>query len=312
MKKRLFLSSAIMTGVLAVALSTGTYAWYNITSNANIGYVSASANLTTTVDQYSLGNDGTMSLTALFAASSDTSGKKTAKGSLTDTASAHVYNGTVGADGNNVYNGLPLAAVDADEYDADFTLPTYSTTLQDVDLTNSVGHTYANNAGGLVDVTEQAAKPYGAFTFTLSSGSTTVNKPQLSAAVANTTVESTAVGTGSLVLTVTVQAIGHVRLSATEDATIFSNGPANSISYTITLGSDGTITLGNGVTGTSTITDDTAIALSWAFPNIYYSVEPAVTTNNVDSNANDSENTAHGTTGSNDGVSITITPTRGA
>jgi hypothetical protein len=299
MKKRLFLSSAIMTGVLAVALSTGTYAWYTVTSNGAVETVQASANLTTAVDTYNAGA-GTMTLTPTFAAANDTAGVKTAKGTLTDTSKAHSYNGTVDGAGNNVYNGEPLAAVDADPYDADFTLPTYSTTLQDVDLTNSKGHTYANAAGGLIDVTEQAAKPYGAFTFTVDSGTTTVNKSELAMAVAATKVGGTAVGEKKLQLTITVQAIGNVRLSNKEDATIFSNSVANSYTYVITLGSDGTIALGSGVSGTSALTE-TSVALSWTFPDIYYSVAPANTTNNLAEGANNSENTAHST----DGVSIT-------
>jgi hypothetical protein len=44
MKKRLFLSSAIMTGVLAVALSTGTYAWYQ---SSTTGSKAALASATT-------------------------------------------------------------------------------------------------------------------------------------------------------------------------------------------------------------------------------------------------------------------------
>jgi hypothetical protein len=166
MKKRLFLSSAVMTGVLAVALSTGTFAWYNV---AGQGYVKTT-NISEQLDAKNFnygGLGGEMDITTAFKAV-DGTGKMTKKGVLADADKKHSYDGDDKAASNNLYNGLAQTG-------EEFTLPTWgsttngdkkSTGLQPVDLTNSFGHTYANSDSGLVDITEQAERPYGALTFT--------------------------------------------------------------------------------------------------------------------------------------------------
>ena len=54
MKKRLLISSALMTAVLACALGTGTYAWYQATAGS-IGYgTTAAANISTSEGTYTL------------------------------------------------------------------------------------------------------------------------------------------------------------------------------------------------------------------------------------------------------------------
>jgi hypothetical protein len=59
MKKRLFLSSAIMTGVLAVALSTGTYAWYQSSTTGGL-----SSTATETVETANKGAIGAVEVAA--------------------------------------------------------------------------------------------------------------------------------------------------------------------------------------------------------------------------------------------------------
>jgi hypothetical protein len=118
-----------------------------------------------------------------------------------------------------------------------------------------------------------------------------------------------AVGQRYLVLTATVQATGHVRLSRTKDATVFSNAEGNAYSYTIILGYDGTITfetIGDKelVTGEQ-FNDTEEKAIDWDFAPIYYSVAPAVTENSTSKNADDIEQAGHN--GGKDGVKITWT-----
>jgi hypothetical protein len=63
MKKRLFLSSAIMTGVLAVALSTGTYAWYQASgTGAGMSVSATEANISTAASEL-----GSLGMLATFA-----------------------------------------------------------------------------------------------------------------------------------------------------------------------------------------------------------------------------------------------------
>jgi hypothetical protein len=91
MKKRLFLSSAVMTGVLAVALSTGTFAWYNV---AGQGYVKTT-NISEQLDAKNFnygGLGGEMDITTAFK-KVDGKGKMTKKGVLADTDKKHSYDG---------------------------------------------------------------------------------------------------------------------------------------------------------------------------------------------------------------------------
>lgn len=57
MKKRLLISSVLMSAVLACALGTGTYAWYEATAGS-IGYgTTTAANISTSEGQYVLGSE---------------------------------------------------------------------------------------------------------------------------------------------------------------------------------------------------------------------------------------------------------------
>jgi hypothetical protein len=348
MKKRLFLSSAVMTGVLAVALSTGTYAWYTVSGAGEVKVTGANTVLNSSVENYA-GLGGKMTLQTTFKAVTET-GKATAKGELADKDKAEKYNGKEGDEENNVYQGL---AMEGKEYD----LPTFEAgELKPVDLTNKKGHTYANTKAGLTDVTDKADMPFGVFSFEAKAMSSDkkLTKNGLGQSVADTQIhkdwskvaegeafssESTyythsegqyvlaegltsfaegteyyteiteAVGQRYLVLTATVQATGHVRLSRTKDATVFSNKEENAYSYTIILGYDGTITfetIGDKelVTGEQ-FNDTEEKAIDWNFTPIYYSVAPEVTKNSTLKNADDIEQAGHN--GGKDGVKITWT-----
>lgn len=265
MKKRLFLSSAVMTGVLAVALSTGTFAWYNVAGQGYVKTTNVSEQLDAKNFNYG-GLGGEMDITTSFKAV-NSKGKMTEKGVLENTDSAHSYDGDDKDTSNNLYNGL---AQEGTEFD----LPTWgsttdgegktSTGLQPVDLTNSKGHTYANSDSGLVDITEQALRPYGAFTFTADGrNDVKLNKEQLGQSAMLTKVKTTneageeveeAVSNRRLELTITVQATGHVRL-AKEEKNVFSNPEGNALYYKVIIsGSDGSIEFGsseeNKLTGT--------------------------------------------------------------
>ena len=326
MKKRLFLSSAVMTGVLAVALSTGTYAWYNVSGNGYVHTTNVSEQLDARNFGYG-GLGGEMVITTSFKAV-NLAGNRTDKGNITGDFK---YNGDDSAADNNVYDGLAFGG------DAIETLPTWgsitdeetektSTGLQPVDLTNSKGHTYANSKSGLVDVTDLAQNPYGVFTFT-ANGPTDVllSKKGLADSAKFTTVtqktetgtEEVEIGYNKLKLTITVQATGHVRL-AKEKENVFTNAQANALSYVVIIdGQSGDITFGDGSVeggkaGTDAEGDINGVygkqfsekegeeqTIDWRFDNIYYSVAPAVTENSTDNDANANESAGH-----NGGVTV--------
>ena len=298
MKKRLFLSSAVMTGVLAVALSTGTYAWYTINGGGEVKTVNASSDLVTSKDTYG-GLGGHLQIEASFLPVEHT-GKRTALGNLPEGKNVEVYNGTDGDEGNVVRDGQIMSA-------EDFTCPTYSseTGLADVDLTNKAGHSYANAKNGLTDVTDQAEKPYGVFTIKAEDKSQTALKiGNLRASVAETEFDGVSVGTNSIKLTLTVQAVGHVRISNKEDITMFTNTAGNNLKYEITLsGKDGSITASDGVT-VQQFNDKEEKVLSWTFENIFYTVEPAVKENSVADDADTNENDGHETGEKADGIEL--------
>jgi hypothetical protein len=299
MKKRLFLSSAVMTGVLAVALSTGTYAWYTINGVGEVKTVNASSYLVTSKDTYG-GLGGQLEIEASFLSVEQHTGKRTALGNLPEGKTAEVYNGTDGDEGNVVRDGQIMSA-------EDFTCPTYSseTGLADVDLTNKAGHSYANAKTGLTDVTDQAKKPYGVFTIKAEDKSqTALLIKNLQASVAETEFDGVAVGTNSIKLTLTVHAVGHVRISNKEDITMFTNTAGNNLTYEITLsGKDGSITASEGVT-VKQFDDDKEQTISWTFENIFYTVEPAVKENSVADDADTKETEGHETGKNVDGIEL--------
>jgi hypothetical protein len=94
MKKRLFLSSAVMTGVLAVALSTGTYAWYTVSGAGEVKVTGANTVLNSSVENYA-GLGGKMTLQTTFKAVEE-KGNATAKGDLANKDKAEKYSGTEG------------------------------------------------------------------------------------------------------------------------------------------------------------------------------------------------------------------------
>lgn len=54
MKKRLLISSVLMSAVLACALGTGTYAWYEATTKGEASVTSSSADISTKANNYSV------------------------------------------------------------------------------------------------------------------------------------------------------------------------------------------------------------------------------------------------------------------
>ena len=55
MKKRLFITSALMTAVMAASLATGTYAWYVTSAGAGVTTVDATSKVNTAANNYSAG-----------------------------------------------------------------------------------------------------------------------------------------------------------------------------------------------------------------------------------------------------------------
>lgn len=54
MKKRLLITSALMTAVLGASLATGTYAWYTVTNAASLTHTAISADFTANDTQHAL------------------------------------------------------------------------------------------------------------------------------------------------------------------------------------------------------------------------------------------------------------------
>jgi hypothetical protein len=281
MKKRLFLSSAVMTGVLAVALSTGTYAWYTVGGQGHVVATGADTTVTAQVNDYN-GLGKQMDLKTTIVAAKDTEGNLTVKGQLPEGKQDLVYEGDDSDPNNVLYQGK------AQEGDP-FTLPTYTDHLGNVDLTSSLGHTYANSTRNyLVDVTEMAKAPYGAFSFVAAvPDSVKLNKENLGISVSLTKVGDVDVGGNKLELTATVKAGGHVRLSKTEKD-VFSAEEETTLTYTITLDSKGNIEFGKGVHGEQ-FEDAVEKQLKWTFDDIYYSVAPAYWQNRTGDNADSEE-----------------------
>ncbi len=55
MKKRLFITSALMTAVMAASLATGTYAWYVTGAGTGVSLVEATSKVNTAANSYSAG-----------------------------------------------------------------------------------------------------------------------------------------------------------------------------------------------------------------------------------------------------------------
>ena len=62
MKKRLLISSVLMSAVLACALGTGTYAWYSATTTGGLNAATSSATVTTTSQGHTVGSDASVKL----------------------------------------------------------------------------------------------------------------------------------------------------------------------------------------------------------------------------------------------------------
>ena len=63
MKKRLLITSALMTAVLGASLATGTYAWYEATSNAEVSSTASSSTFNTSSQGHEIGGAGEIRLT---------------------------------------------------------------------------------------------------------------------------------------------------------------------------------------------------------------------------------------------------------
>ena len=273
-----------MTGVLAVALSTGTYAWYTVGGQGHVVATGENTTVAAHVNDYN-GLGKQMDLKTTIVAAKDTEGKLTVKGQLPEGKQDLVYKGDDSDINNVLYQG------EAQKGDP-FTLPTYTDKLGNVDLTSSLGHTYANSTRGyLVDVTEMAKAPYGAFSFVAAvPDSVKLNKENLGISVSLTKVDDVAVGNNKLELTATVKAGGHVRLSKTEEG-VFSAEEETTLTYTITLDSIGNIEFGEGVHGDQ-FEDAVEKQLKWTFDDIYYSVAPKYWQNRTDDKADSEEEKA--------------------
>jgi len=170
MKKRLFISSILMTLVLLVAITTATFAWYSATS--------ASATLTP-------GSTGTITAKS----SGYSAGDLTITGEFTgDLASACT-----------------------------------------LDLTDVNGKTYVRSGSTNLEVSSAQSKTFatGTIVATLSGAANASNEQRANFA-----------GT----YTVTVTAGAHVRITDDADAKFAAASIGNSISFTVVIAADGTVT----------------------------------------------------------------------
>lgn len=62
MKKRLLITSALMTAVLGASLATGTYAWYAATTTGGLNAAESNATVTTTSQSHTVGSDASVEL----------------------------------------------------------------------------------------------------------------------------------------------------------------------------------------------------------------------------------------------------------